>query len=98
MLRPALLQSMRHASRILTRMPQPTARVVVPPRQRLTQIALARRFQAIRCYSAPAGLSKEEVQGRIMDLLKGFDKVGFYISLQQVVLANMNQVQDATKV
>ena len=32
-------------------------------------------FPSIRCYSAPAGLSKEEVQGRIMDLLKNFDKV-----------------------
>ncbi|KAK5220698.1 mitochondrial acyl carrier protein [Exophiala xenobiotica] len=30
---------------------------------------------SIRCYSAPAGLSKDEVQGRIMDLLKNFDKI-----------------------
>lgn len=30
---------------------------------------------SIRFYSAPAGLSKDEVQGRIMDLLKNFDKV-----------------------
>ena len=30
---------------------------------------------SIRCYSAPTGLSREEVQGRIMDLLKNFDKV-----------------------
>ncbi|KAK5958127.1 mitochondrial acyl carrier protein [Knufia fluminis] len=30
---------------------------------------------SIRFYSAPAGLSREEVQGRIMDLLKNFDKV-----------------------
>ena len=30
---------------------------------------------SIRYYSAPAGLSKDEVQGRIMDLLKNFDKV-----------------------
>jgi NADH dehydrogenase (ubiquinone) 1 alpha/beta subcomplex 1 len=29
----------------------------------------------IRYYSAPASLSKEEVEGRIKDLLKGFDKV-----------------------
>lgn len=32
-------------------------------------------IQSIRCYSAPAGLSKDEAQGRIMDLLKNFDKV-----------------------
>lgn len=30
----------------------------------------------VRYYSAPASLSKEEVEGRIKDLLKGFDKVG----------------------
>lgn len=35
---------------------------------------------SIRCYSAPAGLTKEEVQGRIMDLLKNFDKVGLRVS------------------
>lgn len=31
---------------------------------------------AIRTYAAAAGLKKEEVEGRIMALLKGFDKVG----------------------
>ena len=30
---------------------------------------------SIRCYSAPAGLGNDEVKGRIMDLLKNFDKV-----------------------
>ncbi|GAB7341158.1 hypothetical protein MBLNU457_7454t1 [Dothideomycetes sp. NU457] len=30
---------------------------------------------SIRFYSAHAGLNKEEVQGRIVDLLKNFDKV-----------------------
>lgn len=39
------------------------------------QITPAAYFQAVRCYSASAGLSKDEVQGRIMDLLKNFDKV-----------------------
>ncbi|KAF8539457.1 acyl carrier protein-like protein [Trichophaea hybrida] len=29
----------------------------------------------VRYYSAPASLSKDEVEGRIKDLLKGFDKV-----------------------
>ena len=32
-------------------------------------------FQAARCYSAAAGLQKPEVEGRIVDLLKNFDKV-----------------------
>ncbi|KAJ5818709.1 hypothetical protein N7474_004300 [Penicillium riverlandense] len=31
--------------------------------------------QAIRFYSAPAGLDKNEVEGRIVNLLKNFDKV-----------------------
>jgi NADH dehydrogenase (ubiquinone) 1 alpha/beta subcomplex 1 len=39
-----------------------------PSRQQLA-------FQAVRCYAASAGLSKDEVQGRILDLLKNFDKV-----------------------
>ncbi|KAF8461101.1 acyl carrier protein-like protein, partial [Kalaharituber pfeilii] len=30
---------------------------------------------SIRYYSAPASLTKEQVEGRILDLLKGFDKV-----------------------
>jgi NADH dehydrogenase (ubiquinone) 1 alpha/beta subcomplex 1 len=32
-------------------------------------------FEAVRCYSAAAGLAKPEVEGRIVDLLKNFDKV-----------------------
>jgi len=32
-------------------------------------------FQAVRSYSAAAGLAKDEVEGRIVDLLKNFDKV-----------------------
>jgi NADH dehydrogenase (ubiquinone) 1 alpha/beta subcomplex 1 len=38
-------------------------------------IAPSARFQAVRCYAASAGLSQDEVQGRILDLLKNFDKV-----------------------
>ncbi|KHJ32509.1 putative acyl carrier protein [Erysiphe necator] len=32
-------------------------------------------FQSVRWYSAAAALSEQEVQGRILDLLKNFDKV-----------------------
>lgn len=39
------------------------------------QIAPSARFQAVRCYASSAGLAKDEVEGRIMDLLKNFDKV-----------------------
>lgn len=34
-------------------------------------------YQGVRLYSAPAGLNKEEVEGRIVNLLKNFDKVRF---------------------
>ncbi|POS85030.1 hypothetical protein EPUL_002852, partial [Erysiphe pulchra] len=33
------------------------------------------KFQAVRRYSAAAALTEQEVQGRILDLLKNFDKV-----------------------
>lgn len=33
------------------------------------------RIAAIRCYASGGGLNQEEVTGRIMDLLKNFDKV-----------------------
>lgn len=32
-------------------------------------------FQAVRFYSAGGALNKEEVEGRIISLLQGFDKV-----------------------
>lgn len=35
------------------------------------------RVTAVRCYASGSGLSQEEVTGRILDLLKNFDKVGF---------------------
>lgn len=42
-----------------------------------SKVAPVFALPSIRCYSAPAGLSRDEVQGRIMDLLKNFDKVGY---------------------
>jgi len=39
------------------------------------------QFQAVRCYSAAAGLQKDEVESRILDLLKNFDKVGCVLGL-----------------
>ena len=38
-------------------------------------VAPSASIPSIRFYSAHAGLSKDEVQGRIVDLLKNFDKV-----------------------
>jgi NADH dehydrogenase (ubiquinone) 1 alpha/beta subcomplex 1 len=45
--------------------------IAVAPAARFTPVA----FQVSRCYSAAAGLQKNEVEGRIVDLLKNFDKV-----------------------
>jgi hypothetical protein len=76
MFRTALLRSARQAIRVAPRCQTSIAR----PAARSSlfqskQITPASYFQAVRCYSASAGLAKEEVQGRIMDLLKNFDKV-----------------------
>lgn len=64
------------------------------------QITPAAYFQAVRSYASSAGLSQDEVQGRIMDLLKNFDKVrrcSFAMEAPGSMLTN-SQVQDASKV
>lgn len=76
MLRIAFLRSARAATRAAPRFQTPIAR----PAARSSvlqsrQITPAFSFQSVRCYSAPAGLSQDEVEGRILDLLKNFDKV-----------------------
>ncbi|KAI4605080.1 Vacuolar protein sorting-associated protein 74 [Alternaria sp. BMP 0032] len=76
MFRTALLRSARSAVRAAPRcqaaMARPVARSsFVQPKQMNPSVY----FQAVRCYAASAGLSKDEVTGRIMDLLKNFDKV-----------------------
>ncbi|KAF2799919.1 acyl carrier protein [Melanomma pulvis-pyrius CBS 109.77] len=76
MFRVALLRSARQAIRAAPRCQTPIARPVA--RSSLfqpKQITPAAYFQGVRCYSASVDLSKDEVQGRIMDLLKNFDKV-----------------------
>ncbi|KAF2088603.1 acyl carrier protein [Saccharata proteae CBS 121410] len=76
MFRTALLRSARSAACSAARFQAPIARPVVSSfLVQSRQQAPAACFQAVRCYSAQAGLSKEEVQGRIIDLLKNFDKV-----------------------
>lgn len=71
MFRTALLRSARAAASRAVARPAPIARIAIP--------TAAPRFApaAIRSYSAGAGLSKDEVQGRIVDLLKSFDKVRY---------------------
>ncbi|KAF2203043.1 ACP-like protein [Delitschia confertaspora ATCC 74209] len=76
MFRAALLQAVRQAVRSAPRCQAPIARSAVRSSLfRPQQITPSTYFQAVRCYSAPASLSRDEVEGRIMDLLKNFDKV-----------------------
>ncbi|KAL2072243.1 hypothetical protein VTL71DRAFT_11586 [Oculimacula yallundae] len=75
MFRTALLRSARSASRQVS---QKSGAIARPATQSslLSQSRFApSAFQAVRCYSAAAGLGKPEVEGRIVDLLKNFDKV-----------------------
>ncbi|KAF2747061.1 hypothetical protein M011DRAFT_519364 [Sporormia fimetaria CBS 119925] len=76
MFRTALLRSARQIVRAAPRCATPIARPAARGSLfQIQQAAPAVRFQAVRCYSASAGLSRDEVVGRIMDLLKNFDKV-----------------------
>ncbi|KAG4439390.1 hypothetical protein IFR05_005139 [Cadophora sp. M221] len=75
MFRTALLRSARSATRQAA---QKSGAIARPASQSslLSQSRFApSAFQAVRCYSAAAGLGKDEVEGRIVDLLKNFDKV-----------------------
>lgn len=75
MFRTALLRSARSATSQAVRssgaIARPSLSNSVVTKSRFAPAA----FQAARCYSASAGLSKTEVEGRIVDLLKNFDKV-----------------------
>lgn len=76
MFRTALVRSARQAARAAPRWQAPIARPVARSSLfQVKQITPSARFQAVRCYASSAGLSKDEVEGRIMDLLKNFDKV-----------------------
>ncbi|KAI4189051.1 MAG: hypothetical protein L6R41_001718 [Letrouitia leprolyta] len=76
MIRAAAFQSARRASRVTIKSQIPSSRIVVPCLSIQPSAYVPTKIaQTARWYSAPAGLSKQEVEGRIMDLLKGFDKV-----------------------
>lgn len=69
MFRTALLRS---AARAATR---PVMRSLAAPRYAVPVMPKLPQLLAIRMYSDEGGLKKEEVEGRIMSLLQGFDKV-----------------------
>ncbi|TVY49207.1 Acyl carrier protein, mitochondrial [Lachnellula occidentalis] len=75
MFRTVLLRSARSAACQAVRRSSPIARPAVASSfVKQSQFAPS-AFQAARCYSAAAGLEKPEVEGRIIDLLKNFDKL-----------------------
>ncbi|KAI9802171.1 MAG: Acyl carrier protein, mitochondrial [Phylliscum demangeonii] len=80
MLTKTFIPAARSASRCLAR-PHgafapfaPIARPILPTRA-AARLVPAVYVPAVRWYSASAALEKPEVEGRIMDLLKNFDKV-----------------------
>ncbi|KAK2763820.1 Acyl carrier protein, mitochondrial [Arachnomyces sp. PD_36] len=77
MFRSAIVRSLRSASapRVVRRSPLSLQTPRSSPIIRSSQFAPCFNCQAVRSYSAPAGLTKNEVEGRIVDLVKNFDKV-----------------------
>ncbi|MCJ1364221.1 hypothetical protein MMC16_003330 [Acarospora aff. strigata] len=76
MFRIAVVQSAQAAARSVVCLRSPIPRPsIVRTLVRSTQFAPSVSCPAVRYYSAPAGLSKQEVEGRIVDLLKNFDKL-----------------------
>ncbi|KAI1742808.1 acyl carrier protein-like protein [Xylaria scruposa] len=75
MFRTAVLRSAISASRAVARPVATRAAFAFP---RAAAVAPASRIvavPAVRMYSAASGLKREEVEGRIMGILNGFDKV-----------------------
>ncbi|KAH8819641.1 acyl carrier protein-like protein [Xylogone sp. PMI_703] len=75
MFRSAIIRSARSATRQPARTSAAIARFSAPSSSVTKSQFAPSAFHAVRCYSAAAGLKKEEVEGRIVDLLKNFDKV-----------------------
>ncbi|EFY97892.1 acyl carrier protein [Metarhizium robertsii] len=77
MFRTALLRTARVAARPLAAAPL-SARIALP------RAAAVPKMLGVRMYSAAGGLKKEEVEGRIMSLLQGFDKVNDTANIKPV--------------
>lgn len=71
-----MFRSALRSLRAVPRVPRtPASSLRSSPVARPSRIAPVFSCQAVRLYSAPAGLQKNEVEGRIVNLLKNFDKV-----------------------
>ncbi|KAK3718019.1 mitochondrial acyl carrier protein [Vermiconidia calcicola] len=76
MFRTALLRSARCLAQSSARAQQPVVRRAVASPFISTRISTpATSISAVRFYASGSGLGQEEITGRIMDLLKNFDKV-----------------------
>ena len=75
-------------------------RIQITPAVRPSQFVPAFNTQTPRFYSAPASLSKDEVEGRIVNLLKNFDKVCTAVDSATTIklICSCEQVSDAGKV
>ncbi|CDM33693.1 hypothetical protein DTO013E5_1466 [Penicillium roqueforti] len=74
MFRSAIVRSLKASAPRVIRTPAPFHIRSSPIAAQVPQFT-PRFAQGIRLYSAPAGLSKSEAEGRIVNLLKNFDKV-----------------------
>jgi NADH dehydrogenase (ubiquinone) 1 alpha/beta subcomplex 1 len=62
----------------------PTLRTALPRPIAARAVALPARAQAVRFYAASAGLSKDDITKRVMDVLKEFEKVdGVKVSFER---------------
>jgi NADH dehydrogenase (ubiquinone) 1 alpha/beta subcomplex 1 len=84
MFRTALLRSARSAASQSVRRSGAIARPIAPSSWIIKSQFAPSPFQAVRCYSAAAGLQKGEVESRIIDLLNNFDKVAMVFGLMKL--------------
>ncbi|KAI9658319.1 MAG: Acyl carrier protein, mitochondrial [Bathelium mastoideum] len=75
MLRTQLLRAARSTAQAAVRAPATSLRFLPRSSNTSQRFLPAISCQAIRCYSAGGALTKDEITGRILDLLKNFDKV-----------------------
>ena len=76
MFRTSLVRATRAAVQATTRVQRPAfQRAIQTPFVQSRISTPATSISAIRCYASSSGLGQDEVTGRIMDLLKNFDKV-----------------------
>jgi NADH dehydrogenase (ubiquinone) 1 alpha/beta subcomplex 1 len=76
MFRTAILRTSTAVSRVAAR-PAARSTLVTAAAPRAAILPKIQSLVAIRMYSAGGALSKEQVEGRIMSLLQGFDKVSY---------------------